>query len=104
MTEKLYNVFNKNTKEFIRSTFAFAETIKNKFVILQETKEIPVYVEPELEDGWYLVTVRSTEEIYAREKRNEEGYTKDGVKGGDWEIYKVLAKLNDIEWVEDGVD
>ena len=107
MTKKLHNVFDKDTKKFICSEYYYYYEDKpyfNELYVLQEVKEIPVYVEPELEDGWYLVEVIGIGDIYFREKRNKEGYTRDGTKDGDWVKYKVLAKLDNIKWLDNGVD
>ena len=104
MTKKYYDYFDKETKNWIGCLYNERTNLNNIVYVYQERHMTPVYIEPEFEDGWYLVELKGFAGTYARRKKNDRGYSHN-MKNPEfnWECHveKVLAKLNDMEWISE---
>ena len=109
---RYFDTFNKETKAY-KGTVIWAQAAPCKpwgfETIYQEVidRKYPIYKEsePELEDGWYLVTIDGGRAPNLRHKVGEQSWvriphsdTEEYVCPWDPGRYKLVAKLNDIEW------
>jgi len=101
--KKYFNIFDVHNHKYQGQTCS-EDNIEGRhgYDIYQEVKEedIPVYIEPELEDGWYVVSKPCGDQVI-RKKDGIWGYNKRGIHCLLWSKYEVIAKLNDIEGMDE---
>jgi len=99
--KKYFNIFDAHNHKY-QGQICSEDNIEGRHgaYIYQEVKEedIPVYIKPE-PDGWYFVTKPCGDQVI-RKKDGIWGCNKRGIHCLLWSQYEVIAKLNDIEWMD----